>query len=107
MVAAPAARAPGSGCATRASPGNRSSTRARTPCPPHERSALSVMPRKDAIHYSPPFPYGDAAGDAFFKEDIQKLAVAVDEHDHTTPNRGQIVDHNGLANLLVGNPHPQ
>ena len=30
------------------------------------------------------FPYATAAADLFKKEDVQTLALAVDQHDHTT-----------------------
>jgi hypothetical protein len=43
------------------------------------------MARTDATNFAPPlqFPYATAATDLFKKEDVQVLAQAVDQHDHT------------------------
>ena len=43
------------------------------------------MARQNATNFTGPlqFPYATAAADLFKKEDVQTLALAVDQHDHS------------------------
>jgi hypothetical protein len=60
------------------------------------------MSRQNATNYTGTllFPYANAAADLFKKEDVQVLALAVDQHDHTA-GKGLQITTGGLANGAV------
>src|SRR6516225_2752666 len=64
------------------------------------------MARYTSVNYTPAFPYADTAPDPFKKEDVQQLAVAVEDHNHA-PQYGRPIDHADIVGSDVGDPHPQ
>ena len=60
------------------------------------------MARTNAVNFSGAlqFPMASAATDLFHKEDVQTLAIAVDQHDHTT-GKGVTVPISTNASLLT------
>jgi hypothetical protein len=63
------------------------------------------MTRTVAVNYTAAgtnFPKADAGSDPFLKEDVQDLAAAVDEHDHSS-TRGLAVQRLGSGIVVEGN----